>query len=128
MKKIRKLNKRYRVIEIDNLVTGNVHNISDLAGNANFKFIQQLQQHVAEFLFPNSAVDFVWHSVSPAFISQTFKKKPLTTLGQGRQTRSFFYGSDLTEGVYWLMMSAYAQTMNIGTEWLSGRWSVETQA
>jgi dTDP-glucose 4,6-dehydratase len=52
--------------------------------------------------------------VVPSFISQALKNKPVTVFGQGRQTRSFCYVSDLIEGIYRLMMSHYDQPMNIG--------------
>ena len=42
--------------------------------------------------------------VVPAFISQALTGKPLTVFGQGTQTRSFCYCSDLVEGIYRLMM------------------------
>jgi len=52
--------------------------------------------------------------VVPAFISQALKNQPLTVFGRGQQTRSFCYVSDLIEGIYRLMMSAYDGPMNIG--------------
>jgi dTDP-glucose 4,6-dehydratase len=52
--------------------------------------------------------------VVPSFISQALKDRPVTVFGQGRQTRSFCYVSDLIEGIYRLMMSRYDQPMNIG--------------
>ena len=52
--------------------------------------------------------------VVPAFISQALKHRPLTVFGRGQQTRSFCYVSDLIEGIYRLMMSAYDQPVNIG--------------
>lgn len=52
--------------------------------------------------------------VVPAFISQALKNKPLTVFGEGSQTRSFCYVSDLVEGIYRLMMSDYALPVNIG--------------
>jgi dTDP-glucose 4,6-dehydratase len=52
--------------------------------------------------------------VVPAFISQALTGKPLTVFGDGRQTRSFCYVSDLLEGIYRLMMSDYSQPVNIG--------------
>jgi dTDP-glucose 4,6-dehydratase len=52
--------------------------------------------------------------VVPAFISQALKGRPLTIFGQGSQTRSFCYVSDLIEGIYRLMMSHYALPVNIG--------------
>ncbi len=52
--------------------------------------------------------------VVPAFISQALTGRPLTVFGRGRQTRSFCYVSDLIEGIYRLMMSAYDWPVNIG--------------
>jgi dTDP-glucose 4,6-dehydratase len=218
------LARGHRVIGIDNFITGSVDNISHLAGNRNFKFIQQ---DVTEFLFLHEAVDYVWHFASPAspvdylefpiqtlkvgslgthkalglakhkrarfllastseiygdplvhpqtedywgnvnpigprgcydeakrfaealtmayhrehavptrivrifntygprmrlhdgrvvpaFISQALKNKPLTVFGEGKQTRSFCYVSDLIEGIYRLMLSDCSLPVNIG--------------
>jgi dTDP-glucose 4,6-dehydratase len=52
--------------------------------------------------------------VVPAFISQALKNKPVTVFGEGKQTRSFCYVSDLIEGIYRLMMSDYDLPVNIG--------------
>ena len=52
--------------------------------------------------------------VVPSFISQALRHKPVTVFGKGRQTRCFCYVSDLTEGIYRLMMSNYDLPMNIG--------------
>ena len=218
------LARGHRVIGIDNLITGSVDNISHLAGNRDFKFIQQ---DVTEFIFLNGPVDYVWHFASPAspidylefpiqtlkvgslgthkalglakeknarfliastseiygdplvhpqveeywgnvntigprgcydeakrfaeamtmayqrehgvvtrivrifntygprmrlndgrvvpaFISQALTHKPITVFGDGKQTRSFCYVSDLIEGIYRLMMSDYGLPVNIG--------------
>lgn len=218
------LSRGHQVIAIDNLVTGSVANISHLAGNRNFKFIQQ---DVTEFLFLQESVDYVWHFASPAspidylelpiqtlkvgslgthkalglakhkgarfliastseiygdplvhpqtedywgnvntigprgcydeakrfaeamtmayhrehgvptrivrifntygprmqlndgrvvpaFVSQALNNKPITVFGEGRQTRSFCYCSDLIEGIYRLMMSDTTSPVNIG--------------
>src|SRR5215510_4884040 len=43
--------------------------------------------------------------VVPAFISQALSNEPLTVFGDGSQTRSFCYVSDLIEGVFRLAMS-----------------------
>jgi dTDP-glucose 4,6-dehydratase len=214
----------HQVVGIDNLVTGSVDNISHLAGNPNFKF---LQQDVTEFLFLHGNVNYVWHFASPAspvdylelpiqtlkvgslgthkalglahhkgarflvastseiygdpivhpqreeywgnvntigprgcydeakrfaeamtmaynrqhnvetrivrifntygprmrlrdgrvvpaFIGQALTNKPITVFGDGKQTRSFCYVSDLIEGIYRLMMSSYDLPVNIG--------------
>ena len=218
------LERGHRVIAIDNFVTGTVENIDHLAGNRNFKFIQQ---DVTEFVFLHEPVDYVWHFASPAspidylelpiqtlkvgslgthkalglakekgarfllastseiygdplvhpqtedywgnvnpigprgcydeskrfaeamtmayhrehgiqtrivrifntygprmrlndgrvvpaFVSQALKGRPLTVFGDGGQTRSFCYCSDLIEGIYRLMMSSHGEPVNIG--------------
>jgi dTDP-glucose 4,6-dehydratase len=52
--------------------------------------------------------------VVPAFISQALKNEPLTVFGDGSQTRSFCYFSDLIEGIYRLLMSDENNPTNIG--------------
>ena len=52
--------------------------------------------------------------VVPAFISQALKGRPLSIFGEGSQTRSFCYVSDLIEGIYRLMLSDHALPVNIG--------------
>jgi dTDP-glucose 4,6-dehydratase len=52
--------------------------------------------------------------VVPAFISQALKHKPITVFGEGKQTRSFCYVSDLIEGIYRLMLSDRELPVNIG--------------
>ena len=52
--------------------------------------------------------------VVPAFISQALRNEPLTVFGDGSQTRSFCYVSDLVEGIYRLLMSDEANPTNIG--------------
>lgn len=50
----------------------------------------------------------------PAFIGQALRGEDLTVFGDGSQTRSFCYVDDLVEGIYRLLMSDYAQPVNIG--------------
>jgi dTDP-glucose 4,6-dehydratase len=52
--------------------------------------------------------------VVPTFIDQAIKGEPLTVYGDGSQTRSFCYVSDLVEGIYRLMMSGLNEPVNIG--------------
>src|SRR5881392_127851 len=52
--------------------------------------------------------------VVPAFIGQALAGKPLTVFGDGSQTRSFCYVSDLIDGIFKLAMSDYHQPVNIG--------------
>jgi dTDP-glucose 4,6-dehydratase len=50
----------------------------------------------------------------PAFIGQALRGEDLTVFGDGSQTRSFCYVDDLIEGIYRLLMSDYAQPVNVG--------------
>lgn len=50
----------------------------------------------------------------PAFIGQALRGEDITVFGDGSQTRSFCYVDDLVEGIYRLLMSDYAQPVNIG--------------
>ena len=48
------------------------------------------------------------------FIVQALRNEPITIYGDGRQTRSFCYVSDLIEGIYRLLMSDEHMPVNIG--------------
>ena len=50
----------------------------------------------------------------PAFISQALNGEDLTVFGDGSQTRSFCYVSDLVEGIYRLLVSDVTDPVNIG--------------
>lgn len=50
----------------------------------------------------------------PNFVHQALTGKPLTVYGDGKQTRSFCYVSDLIEGIYRLMLSDERLPVNIG--------------
>jgi dTDP-glucose 4,6-dehydratase len=50
----------------------------------------------------------------PAFVGQALRGEDITIFGDGSQTRSFCYVDDLIEGIYRLLMSDYAQPVNIG--------------
>jgi dTDP-glucose 4,6-dehydratase len=52
--------------------------------------------------------------VVPAFVGQALSGRSLTVFGEGKQTRSFCYCSDLIEGIYRLMMSETNDPVNIG--------------
>ncbi len=52
--------------------------------------------------------------VVPNFIAQALRQEPLTIYGDGKQTRSFQYVSDLVEGVYRLLHSEFNDPVNIG--------------
>jgi len=50
----------------------------------------------------------------PTFVPQALRNEPITVFGDGSQTRSFCYVSDLIEGIYRLLMSDYHEPVNIG--------------
>lgn len=52
--------------------------------------------------------------VVPTFIVQALKNKHLTIFGNGLQTRSFCYISDMIDGIYKLMLSDLNEPINLG--------------
>lgn len=52
--------------------------------------------------------------VLPNFVGQALRGEPLTVYGEGQQTRSFCYISDLVEGIYRLLYSNYHLPVNLG--------------
>lgn len=50
----------------------------------------------------------------PAFISQALTGEDITVFGDGKQTRSFCYVSDLIDGIYRLLLSDETDPVNIG--------------
>lgn len=50
----------------------------------------------------------------PTFLSQALKNQDLTVFGNGTQSRSFCYISDLIEGLYRLLLSTINQPINLG--------------
>ena len=52
--------------------------------------------------------------VVPAFIGQALRGEPMTIFGDGRQTRSFCYVSDLVEGIWRLARSSTNEPVNCG--------------
>lgn len=50
----------------------------------------------------------------PAFVSQALKGEDITVFGDGSQTRSFCFVSDLVDGIYKLLMSDEVNPVNIG--------------
>src|SRR5271156_4246974 len=73
------LARGHSVVVLDNLVTGSVENIEHLAGNQDFKFIEQ---DVTEFLFLDQPVHYVWHFASPAS-PVDYLELPIQTLKVG---------------------------------------------
>jgi dTDP-glucose 4,6-dehydratase len=52
--------------------------------------------------------------VVPNFLKQALTGQPLTVYGDGSQTRSFCYASDLVEGIYRLLLSDEHEPVNVG--------------
>ena len=52
--------------------------------------------------------------VVPAFLSQALRNQPITVFGDGKQTRSFCYVSDMAEGLYRLSQSDERYPVNLG--------------
>src|SRR6059036_2196188 len=52
--------------------------------------------------------------VVPNFIAQALRGEPLTVYGDGSQTRSFCYVSDLVEGIVRLLRSDHSEPVNCG--------------
>ncbi len=50
----------------------------------------------------------------PAFMTQALRGEPLTVFGDGSQTRSFQYITDLIDGVWRLMQAAVNEPVNLG--------------
>ena len=52
--------------------------------------------------------------IVPAFVDQALRRQPMTIFGDGTQTRSFCYVSDLVDGLFRLMMSDERYPVNLG--------------
>src|SRR5436305_1998711 len=88
----RLLAEGHRVIAIDNLVTGIVRIFTTYG--------PRMRLHDGR--------------VVPAFIGEALTGKPLTIFGDGSQTRSFCFVSDLIDGIFRLAMSDFHEPVNIG--------------
>ncbi len=95
------LARGHRVIGIDNLVTGSVDNISHLAGNQGFRFVEQ---DVTEFLFLDVPVDYVWHFASPAS-PVDYLELPIQTLKVGSLGTHKALGLAKAKGARFLLAS-----------------------
>src|SRR3982075_4122949 len=69
----------FRVIGIDNLITGSPDNIAHLVGNPDFRFIRH---NVSEYIFVPGPVDIVFHFASPASPID-YLEHPIPTLKVG---------------------------------------------
>ena len=69
----------YKVICIDNLITGNIDNISHLAGNVDFSFVKH---DITNYIFLPGRIDYILHFASPASPID-YLKLPIQTLKVG---------------------------------------------
>jgi dTDP-glucose 4,6-dehydratase len=73
------LTENYKVICVDNLITGNVNNIAHLAGNENFSFVKH---DITNYIFLRGRIDYILHFASPASPID-YLKLPIQTLKVG---------------------------------------------
>ena len=73
------LSENFKVICVDNLLTGSTDNISHLAGNQAFTFIKH---DVTNFIFIPGRIDYIFHFASPASPID-YLKLPIQTLKVG---------------------------------------------
>src|SRR2546425_520627 len=119
------------VLALDNLITGVDSNVGHLLKFPRFRIARA---DVSMYIDVPGPVDYVLHFASPAspvdylkLPIQTLKVgalgthnalglalQPLPVYGDGQQTRSFCYVSDLVEGIYRLMQSGEHLPVNIG--------------
>ena len=94
----------FKVIAVDNLLTGSLNNISNLFGNENFSFVKH---DVTNYIFIPGRVDFILHFASPAspidylkFPIQTLKVGSLGThkaLGLAKEKKARFLLASTSE-------------------------------
>lgn len=73
------LSEGCRVVCIDNLITGNLNNISHLFGNENFTFVKH---DITNYIYVPGRVDYILHFASPASPID-YLKLPIQTLKVG---------------------------------------------
>jgi dTDP-glucose 4,6-dehydratase len=73
------ISKNYKVIAVDNLITGNLKNLSHLNSNINFEF---KEININDDFKINDSIDFILHFASPASPID-YLKIPLETLRTG---------------------------------------------
>lgn len=100
----RLLSEGMKVVCIDNLLTGNIDNISHLFGNENFEFIKH---DVTNYIYVPGKIDYILHFASPAspidylkFPIQTLKVGSLGThkvLGLAKEKKARFLLASTSE-------------------------------
>ena len=97
----RLLAEGFRIIAIDNFITGSPDNVAHLAGNPDFQFIRH---NVSEFIFVPGAVDFVFHFASPASPID-YLEHPIPTLKVGALGTHNSLGLAKDKGAQFLLAS-----------------------
>ncbi|MBR56889.1 MAG: NAD-dependent dehydratase [Myxococcales bacterium] len=95
------LNDGYRVIGMDNLITGSPDNIEHLLGTPEFRFVNQ---DVTEFIYVSEPVDVVLHFASPAS-PPDYLKHPIKTLKVGALGTHKTLGLAKAKGAKFLLAS-----------------------
>jgi dTDP-glucose 4,6-dehydratase len=75
----RLLKEGFKVICVDNLITGNVNNIAHLAGNEDFSFVKH---DITNYIYLPGRIDYILHFASPASPID-YLKLPIQTLKVG---------------------------------------------
>ena len=91
----------YRVIGIDNLLTGNTRNIDHLAGNKDYHFIEH---DVTNFIYVPGEVHFIYHFASPASPID-YLELPIPTLKVGAHGTHNALGLAKSKGATFLIAS-----------------------
>ncbi|MBP7948267.1 MAG: SDR family oxidoreductase [Verrucomicrobiales bacterium] len=97
----RLLREGYRVIGIDNLLTGSTRNIGHLAGNPDYRFIKH---DVCNYIYIEGPVDFVFHFASPASPID-YLELPIPTLKVGALGTHNALGLAKNKGATFLLAS-----------------------
>jgi len=113
----------HEVLAVDNLCTGSMINLDPLSNAPRFSF--EIFDIIDPFEF--GRVDFIFNLASPGprlrardgrvvsnFMMQALRGDDLTIYGNGKQTRSFCYVSDLVEGMLRLGRSSENSPVNVG--------------
>jgi len=95
------LEQGHEVICLDNLLTGDVSNITHLAGNENFTFIKH---DVTEYIYIDGGVDYVVHLASPAS-PVDYLELPIHTLKVGALGTHKALGLAKAKGATFLLAS-----------------------
>lgn len=95
------LDKNFKVISVDNLITGDTKNVEDLRDNGNFKFIHH---DVSKHIPISENLDFILHFASPAS-PVDYQKIPIQTLKAGSLGTHNALGLALAKNAAFLLAS-----------------------